>query len=264
MKKYKLIKTYPGSPDLGYVTKEGVNDGLGDPKDYPEFWKELIEPEYVKCIRLWNTDSNFTVGKIYTWPQPVNDLGLKRFNIYNFPSWKDIFVEATKEEYEAQNCEYEILFTTEDGVPIFKGGEYWYIFDTKPTEIIHVGSALSFKRESNIKRFSTKQAADEHVAKHKVLFVTEDGVEIRADDSCYEVTRGYNIHPYIKWRSYYGDNGVPRSPHFFSTEEKAQEYIELNKPKYSINQIKEAFRDLNLDLTVAIRICVHIANTDSK
>jgi hypothetical protein len=438
MRNYKLIKTYPGSPKLGYITKEGVNDGIDDPKDHPEFWKELIEPKYVKCIKPWSSDCNFTIGKIYTWPQPINDLGLKRTGIYNFSSWENMFRESTKEEYDNQFVDYQILtikdsisnalftlrksgeyvylldsryiihsvkrksdgeiftigdrvsvnttnydsrysccsqmgklftienfllskdlsnfpsapigmyvyynnfnitinylnkvrvplFTTEDNVPIYEGDEYWYIFDTNPTLINHSMSAIPLERRSDIKRFSTKQAAKEHIVKNTVLFVTDDGVNLYKGDKCHHL---YKYDPTGKWRSniiitgqfgkmdghmYFstkqalddyvkkvevlfvtedgvavkeGDDifGVTSSflvmtytnisgsywkltkidkddTKYFSIKEKAQEYINLNKPKYSVNQIKEAFRDLNLDLTVAIRICVHIANTDSK
>ena len=54
MKKYKLIKIYPGSPKLGTIA-EGIYGGesytyneyssvsRGSIEDYPEYWEELIE-----------------------------------------------------------------------------------------------------------------------------------------------------------------------------------------------------------------------------
>jgi len=61
MRKYKLIKTYPRSPKLGYILEE-TEDGfdLPDndkedcmsftemnylPEDYPDFWKKIIEKD---------------------------------------------------------------------------------------------------------------------------------------------------------------------------------------------------------------------------
>ncbi len=50
MKKYILIKTYPGSPKLGYIitTENYTSNGVIFLKccDYPEFWEEVIEKEY--------------------------------------------------------------------------------------------------------------------------------------------------------------------------------------------------------------------------
>lgn len=62
MKKYKLIKIFPGSPSLGTIiedTGQGsykMNNsqyyGKINIENYPEFWEEIIEvPEYVECIK---------------------------------------------------------------------------------------------------------------------------------------------------------------------------------------------------------------------
>lgn len=467
MKNYKLIKTYPGSPDLGYVTKKGVNDGIVNPNKFPEFWK-LVEPKYVKCISRW---PDFTIGKIYNWPEPIDDHGLKQTTIFNFSSWDKVFEESTKEEYNAQFVDYQILaikdsinndvftlrengeyvvtsikqwnnrkdilydasfffkdsryviysvkrlsdnkvftigdriivgtknydvkyacyskmgasfiiqsfildkdthgldapigiyvqdtkdgfyitinylnevktpiFTTEDNVPICEGDSYWFVWTTKncargqePMVAYYVKQFIPVTGATlcdDAKYFSTQKAAENYIDKHKVLIVTDDNVNLYRGDKCHHLYRHSPLsewcsniiitgqfgkwddgnHMYFSTKqalddylvkievlfvtedgvdlrlgdSFYGVNVVD-PPHkiykhvldkfsnqkqakeynclWFSTEQKAEEYIELNKPKYSINQIKEAFRELNLDLTVAIRICVHIANTNSK
>lgn len=66
------------------------------------------------------------------------------------------------------------------------------------------------------------------------LFVTEDGVEIFTNDVFYHVCPYWSI-----------DSGRATENPFkkleghkeFSTKEKAQEYIDLHKPKYSLNEI---------------------------
>ena len=54
MKQFKLIKEYPGSPELGYVLKP-LNNNTNQyyfrsqyikPEDYPEFWEKVIEKDY--------------------------------------------------------------------------------------------------------------------------------------------------------------------------------------------------------------------------
>lgn len=56
MKKFKLKKCYPGSPELGYETNFNNNDEdwgtpnmliINDCINYPEFWEEIKEPLFV-------------------------------------------------------------------------------------------------------------------------------------------------------------------------------------------------------------------------
>lgn len=50
MKTYKLIKIYPGSPDVGFISKPKEdqyhywNHCWFVPSDYPEFWEEIKKP----------------------------------------------------------------------------------------------------------------------------------------------------------------------------------------------------------------------------
>jgi|694.fasta_scaffold00102_88 hypothetical protein len=65
MKKYKLIKTYPGSPLLGKVLEPKVekdNENTNNfywegswfnPNDFPELWEEVIENDY-EIISYWS------------------------------------------------------------------------------------------------------------------------------------------------------------------------------------------------------------------
>ena len=39
-RKFKLIKEYPGSPELGFITDETMYSSAS----YPEFWEEIEEP----------------------------------------------------------------------------------------------------------------------------------------------------------------------------------------------------------------------------
>src|SRR5690606_35349096 len=51
-KKYKLIKEYPGSPKVGYISKPKINNAINshywmgrwfNPAEYPELWEEVVE-----------------------------------------------------------------------------------------------------------------------------------------------------------------------------------------------------------------------------
>ena len=62
-------------------------------------FKEESIPEYVECIR---SDSEvITVGKIYNWPNPIDDKGYKR-SITTLDGLVWGFKPSTKEAYEAQ------------------------------------------------------------------------------------------------------------------------------------------------------------------
>ena len=72
------------------------------------------------------------------------------------------------------------------------------------------------------------------------LFTTEDGVDIFEGATFYHVDLNWYIgsgrtttHPFQKLKGYKE----------FSTKEKAQEYIDLNKPKYSLNDILSVAKD---------------------
>lgn len=45
MRKFKLIKEYPGSPEVGYIVYE-VNAHHWKCSEYPEFWQEIPKPDY--------------------------------------------------------------------------------------------------------------------------------------------------------------------------------------------------------------------------
>jgi hypothetical protein len=96
MKKYKLIKEYPGSPTLGVI------DTIGHYANHPEYWQEIIEvPEYVKCVKEYiGVNVKSIIGKIY----PINSQPY-----FSAHTWTDIlsffnenFTPSTKEEYDLQ------------------------------------------------------------------------------------------------------------------------------------------------------------------
>jgi hypothetical protein len=56
MKRYRLIKKYPGSPELGAIWDECSTDC---PK-YPEFWEEVIEPTFeILSFKRNNSSQNY-------------------------------------------------------------------------------------------------------------------------------------------------------------------------------------------------------------
>lgn len=61
-------------------------------------------PEYVECTK--SRDGSFTVGKIYTWPGPLDNDGIiRQLTTLNGLLWE--FKASTKEAYEAQNTHFK-------------------------------------------------------------------------------------------------------------------------------------------------------------
>ena len=85
------------------------------------------------------------------------------------------------------------------------------------------------------------------------LFTTEDGVDIFEGESYYElITPDFHNKPCIwnilptktRGNINYDQEGNRRNGRiWFSTKEKAEEYIALNKPKYSLNDILSVAKD---------------------
>lgn len=123
-------------------------------------------------------------------------------------------------------------------------------------EIFNLGDKVDFTISENqvIKEFSlvnsnyitviSEASKDNLLVIKKVkpfLFITEDGVNIYEGDIIHQVD------PTLKYYSYYwgkqnGNKGVPfKDFKMFSTKGKAEEYILMNKPCLSINDVKENF-----------------------
>lgn len=140
MKKYRLIKKYPGSPELEDVIekKEGTNmyfyKGLQVmyPEKHPEFWKEVVEvPQYVKCVYIPLCPS-YELNRIYKVinNKVVGDSGeiLDETNWDNKSHNGSQFTPSTKEEYDAQfvKKDYEILslkLTNQENIVSVKKGD---------------------------------------------------------------------------------------------------------------------------------------------
>ena len=72
-KKYKLIKEYPGSPELGIIAEERYVM-----KDQPEYWEEVVEKDYeilisrvvpqeILSVKRLSDGEVFTIGDEVMW-----------------------------------------------------------------------------------------------------------------------------------------------------------------------------------------------------
>lgn len=238
LKKYRLIREYPGSPKLGTIIKQSPNHWWGiehdnncfsgcnapsEPKNYPEFWEEIVEKDY-EILSLLGNDNK--VIPYLTNTKCIDFLVNNGFKIYSIKRLSDgeVFTIGDKIQY----IDKSILF--EEGCPI----ESFEVHDNKIYINSHVVVAHSANREIN---------NWEHFK--KPLFTTEDGIDIyegdkywvlntKVNDWVFEEKAGRdNISYFYKDKSYAEKTKI----YYFSTKELAEEYIIMNKPCLSIKEI---------------------------
>lgn len=117
----------------------------------------------------------------------------------------------------------------------------YYNFDHKPLTIEAIDiidNTLRFKLSNNtsILLKNTKNIAYKGFI--KPLFTTEDGVDVFNDIPVYCLLKS-DLSPWRNLEPWFKTDGIHEGWLYFSTKEKAQEYIDLNKPKLSINDVLE-------------------------
>ena len=229
MKKFKLIKEYPGSPKLGTIATEiapymyqykntfGTIKNIFNLHTYPEFWQEIVEKDY-EILYILGIDNK--IIPYLTKTECINYLIQSGFKIHSVKRLSDgeIFTIGDKITGKSKyNCTINTIELNPD---------YPQIIFNRFDEGIDLINAKHIK---------------------KPLFTTEDGVDIYVGDNYFElIIPGFhnaqcvwNILPYEgRCNLIYDQEGNRK--HFrlwFSTKEKAEEYILMNKPCLSLNDI---------------------------
>lgn len=115
------------------------------------------------------------------------------------------------------------------------------------------GTISKFEVDSNgIRVFFEEKPKNYHVSLNSIkhikqpLFTTEDGVEIFEGDTVYyietkdELELCFKVNKYIVLK-YPGRFVSDKSLYSFSTKEKAEKWILMNKPLLSLQEIKDVF-----------------------
>ncbi len=137
------------------------------------------------------------------------------------------------------------LFTTEDCVDIYEGDSWFYVAEGHKDVRKTCTLAYAGTNRKPVKRFSTEEAAREYIRKTTPILKTVDGVQIFEGDKYYfvPVVDSDKNYPYFSLQcsvaseyDYSGKNGKD-----FSTKELAEEFILMNKPCFSINDIAKVY-----------------------
>lgn len=208
MRKFKLIKEYPGSPKLGCIWDWRIKYDIAE---YPEFWEEVVEKDYeilsistnsyfgittskldieayLKCpksINKWSIHSvkRLSDGEIFTVGDKVVHNFCKEAKIEKIyfiePNRLTIYVSKGW-NVSISNIEHikQPLFTTEDGVDIFEGDKYCSVWKddltfqgTFTAEKVNLGK---FTNPETMMVFSTKQTAEEYILMNKPYLSIND------------------------------------------------------------------------------------------
>lgn len=254
-KDYKILLWRDDSyktPIIYKVDKEGKFTGT--PKIGPYFTQEdaFYEIDFnIHSVKRKSDSEIFTVGdmvKTKYFKGELKTITLKSNIIFinldtyiNKCEFTAVLNDLTKTK--------KPLFTTEDNYKVYKDDFYWCV-NTAPHlwSIFQQIAKENTKLNKGVLAFKSVDLAEKYVEenKPKKLFTTEDGVDIFEGDEFFRV---WNTNGELKRDSYrcFADNKysakmmIKTCPHF-STKEKAEEYILVNKPCLSIKDIKEAMK----------------------
>ena len=177
MKKYKLIKEYPGSTELGTIK---TTQNVSIEGEYPEFWEEVIEKDYEilsMCDYKFNIYSvkRLSDGEVFTIGDRIKNTNYPHISdkIYEI-SLVDNKIRVYYQGYDflknISHCK-KVLFTTKDGVDIFEGDSYYNVYDFKICNKLTAKNPLS-KHKKLV--FSTKEAAEEYILMNKPCLSLKD------------------------------------------------------------------------------------------
>jgi len=146
--------------------------------------------------------------------------------------------EENRDKYIKENTRKPI-FVSADGKDMYEGDMvYMAILQSKTIVPYHAGKDST---EGGI-RFSSHEAASEYLKKLNPIFTSADGKDMYEGDTVWHFTDELDFQlssSIVRERNIYGKIR-------FSTEEKAKEYIEFNKPKYSLADIENCYPHANI------------------
>jgi len=248
-KKYKLRRWYPSLPNgikegdevwrpqskgckefWGYTTDKlcmsGTSISVKEVENNPKFWEEIKEKNY----KILSFKDKLNTGRIYR--SQSNGLYTVDCNKILYDE-DQLLRDANVTIHSVKRVSDNKIFTVGDKV------KHWVSSITRYNKWII--SSIEVKN-GIVKLYSGTgfhMSLQEVTKREDSLFTTEDGVDIYRGDRYYMVRKltNYNIDSMIA----HSDSGKEKSRYtYFSTKEKAEEYIEENKPRYSKKDIKKA------------------------
>jgi len=239
MNKYKLIKKYPNSPELGMVVVKGT---VGSDDKYPEQYGSLDNTMFFTVKEIENYPEFWEKVKDYE----ILELSFKRSERPEIRSvigyskdYLEALIKCENTIYSVKRLSDNVIFTVRDKV--------------KQSNVQHNNTFTITRFEFDVNNEHLLVIGNGGIKLHKIehcktpLFTTEDGVEIFEGNEYFElITPGFHNKPCI-WNIlpnkarpniiYQQECSRKHGRIWFSSKEKAEEYILMNKPCLSINEI---------------------------
>jgi hypothetical protein len=212
--------------------------------------KEKAE-EYVDINRIrFTTHDKGTIKLGDTFWQVHRTINNRRYEpthiICNGNNFMDhntyIYFKSSLEakEYIRQNI---IHLTTDDGVGIKSGQNYWFV--DKKTLGISQGKENGDITHSKFSfaYFSTQEKAQEYVDNNKIYLITDDGVGIKLGDPYWFIEK-ISKDIIFKSNEMGGAGQHDNIKHiYFSTEKKAEEYIKNSQKQFTLSDIGDFIKN---------------------
>jgi hypothetical protein len=260
MKKYRLVKEYPGSPKLATeltpkVDKENTDTNnfywegsWFNPNDFSEYWEEVLQKDYeilrtcpivgtIYSVKRLSDGEVFTVGDLIK----TTCKDATRIIRFQNPERNEYFIEIPTGFTRLVTIEKakQPLFLTHDGKNIFKGDKVWYVNKKQHFYSGFIAVPGVTFRSDKSAYFLTREGAEDYISKNKVLFTTEDGYNVFDGQSYFYVGK----KDLVAVRSIATSKAVGMSTSFkyFGTIGAAEKYIDSQKILFTTEDGKDIF-----------------------
>lgn len=257
-KKYKLKQWYPSLPSCMeegkyviqgenatnkyFTVHKGVKIEVANKKEvenYPEFWEEIEEKNYKVLSFHWKCRHS---GEC-RYDGLANIQANGSYQIHPMYS-KDSLGSSLKEMLKAESWKIYSVKRLSDG-EVFTVGDRTNKGIIKQFKAYDTSIHVNAKKKDGTGVFSGKLKYIEKV--EQPLFTTEDGIDIYEGDSYWSVIQDYSYMHTIAPGEFMDGVEIAK----FSTKEKAEEYVEEHKPRFSKAELRKVIKE-NLENTPTI------------
>jgi hypothetical protein len=235
MKQYKLIKEYPGSPKLDTIVSWTESNDFGSVycyldqvmlstdrvEKYPEFWKKVVAKDY-EILAFRNKN------------KPYNVYTLEDDGKYHGTSGSIIMYEYCASHYDIYSM--RCLITGN----IFTLGDKVKVSGTRKSDVISEFKHAFFECFQSDGAIAILETIGNcgmglrYLSHEELLLVTTDGVNIYKGDTVWYVLENTSL---ICSQSNLTTLTSCLNAKIFSSEKATKDYIDLNKPRFSKQQL---------------------------
>lgn len=215
-KKEWEILSFIDKPNTGRIYRK-YNSNLFYSNDSAKLWyeSEMLKDEDIKIHSI----KRLSDGEIFTIGDKLDDKSFSS-DARHILSKKDVWDNIITKIAIVKNTHNEVAgygYTNMDGQLMFSASNKW--------------------KNLNVSLKDAKKSKP-------ILFTTEDGVDIHVNQYSYGVylpTMKFTGDYIWRYKEHFSSNSLSKETKYFSTEEKAKEYILMNKPYLSINDVNNAY-----------------------